>query len=437
MFWTLVDIIILLLGITKYNKDVGTSLFIAVFFFTNNFIIGGNPVIKHQDIGLLYLFILLLTQKRYVNEGFDESHDFEKILKYFMLCFVFSIIYSIVIEADSIGNIITVVRTFFVPIVYYVFRKAPKEQLEKSIRLSIYFSVLSCILFCAQYFTHINLINTYINEDLVSQGSYRMQVTPPFVETILLYVLLYSKNGFKKFILISLFSFVLIVAENRTPIIILAIQIVLYFLFTKAQFKQKLAVIAIAIIAYPLFSTVLSSRSEGNSMTIDYHEVRGLVETQDYGAMTSSSTFLFRIAHLSERLYYIIDNPKYALFGVGAIHEDSPCNRFDFSVGTQAQASDGKIKKMMINTGDILWSTILLRYGMLGIFAVILLLYKYVKCTYEKRDDIFINVMFLNAATVVLSSLTSAGFISPASLMLVSFVFLYIDSLNNKNLKVI
>ena len=431
MVWTIIDIILLFISIVDYRKgNYVKTLVIMIFFFTNAFIIGGAPLIKHADWGLVLLAFTILYRGRTVFKVKDETSKFIKLFISFF-CFVF--IYSLIIRADSIPNIITVLRYFFIPLAYFVFYGISNKELKKVASIVIKLCVLSSILFVIQYFTHLNLVNTYVNESVWAE-KYRMQVVPPYIDCALLYFLLIQKKNGICIFLIALFSFVFFVAENRTPVIVMGFQIFAYAFASKKNARKKIVTLLVCSLIAPFFYFMISSRSASNSMTVDWEFISDATGKEEYGSMASSSTFLFRVAHLAERTIYLLDNRDKLLFGVGAIHEDSPNNYLSFTVGTLAQDSHGNATKMQINTGDILWSPILLRFGIIGILLFLTFIILFIKKTYEVKDkDDIMMIAFLTSIAVIPSSFTSAGFTTTASLILCVYCFLYSKSLERNS----
>ena len=85
-----------------------------------------------------------------------------------------------------------------------------------------------------------------------------------------------------------------------------------------------------------------------------------------------NGTFAFRISMILERVFYLISNPVCLPFGVGAIAEDSPYNQFNFFIGTEQE--NLKYGFAQIDSVDVVWSSVVLRYGLAGIIFWILLL---------------------------------------------------------------
>ena len=73
-----------------------------------------------------------------------------------------------------------------------------------------------------------------------------------------------------------------------------------------------------------------------------------------------------------ERAEYLNSHPGDALLGVGMIHEESNHNKFSFRLGTMN--SSFKYGRCMIESNDIAWCPILLRFGYIGVMLFFLYL---------------------------------------------------------------
>ena len=120
---------------------------------------------------------------------------------------------------------------------------------------------------------------------------------------------------------------------------------------------------------------------------------------------------IFRMAMLIERIDYLVKNPQYLLFGVGAIHEDSPnCyNRFDFTLGTR---NEGRMfGKCLIESGDITWVPVSLRYGLAGVAIHLTILIIIAKLARKRKDTL--KILFPLIIFIFLKSFSGPLFENP------------------------
>jgi hypothetical protein len=132
-----------------------------------------------------------------------------------------------------------------------------------------------------------------------------------------------------------------------------------------------------------------------------------------------NDTFSYRIAHLAERVSYVLADPNRLLFGVGMLTEDAKqTSKLSFEAGLFNQHT-GQLSQ--VDTGDIAWSLLILYMGIVGVFFFIALhirLFRY----FRRHAAIPMSVVgSLTLATVFLMSFTGTEILqSPfrASLML-------------------
>ena len=307
MIATIISIFLLLAALIQYNKGkYAWPLFILIFFASNAFIINfGEAPIKFKDYGILLLLgCCFLGYLRNLSFFSIKGLSGAKISALFLTFFVFEFLYAYLTNVDTIGNILAVSRDYLYALTYFVFSKSPVEELHKGIRLIFKGVILACILFVTQYFTHLELTNSYVAETNILAGNYRMQSTPPFIDLILLTVLFYLRKMRGKWMVIVLLFGIFLISQNRTPIIALFLEIGLFILFARRT-KYKLPIMIAAMVAFPFVNSLLSSRSseEGGVSNMEV-PVFTYISQGDFQGLASQSTFMFRIA-LMCRLFVI------------------------------------------------------------------------------------------------------------------------------------
>ena len=145
----------------------------------------------------------------------------------------------------------------------------------------------------------------------------------------------------------------------------------------------------------------------------------------------SNGTFSFRMAMLTERIVWLLDNPRYLLTGVGTMHEDSPktLQMFDFRIATRNE--DRYYGHTIIESGDITWVPIVLRYGLLGVFVHIMLFLILFINTRNRKD----TLVMLAAFTICLfvGTFDGAYFEIPLNVYILSFLYAVVSRSNYEN----
>ena len=429
MIATIISICLLLAALIQYNKGkYAWPLFILIFFASSAFIVNlGEAPVKYKDYGILLLFgcccIGFLRNSSFFSiKGLSGA----KISALFLTFFVFEFLYAYLTNVDTIGNILAVSRDYLYALTYFVFRKSPVEELKKGIRLIFKGVILACILFVTQYFTHLELTNSYVAETNILAGNYRMQSTPPFIDLILLTVLFYLRKMRGKWMVIVLLFGIFLISQNRTPIIALFLEIGLFILFARRT-KYKLPIMIAAMVAFPFVNSLLASRSseEGGTSNMDV-PVFTYISQGDFQGLARQSTFMFRIALIAERADYLLSNPEKMLFGVGPMHEDTAQKHFNFSIGTTNIDSNGQYRIGQLESIDTVWGPLLIRYGFLGLILHIAIVVWMIFAYYKRCENPIMMLGFLTYVAAFAQSISAGGlFLLQGILTMMGFLIIY------------
>lgn len=412
MIATIISICLLLAALIQYNKGkYAWPLFILIFFASSAFIVNlGEAPVKYKDYGILLLFgcccIGFLRNSSFFSiKGLSGA----KISALFLVFFVFEFLYAYLTNVDTIGNILAVSRDYLYALTYFVFRKSPVEELKKGIRLIFKGVILACILFVTQYFTHLELTNSYVAETNILAGNYRMQSTPPFIDLILLATLFYLRKMKGRWLVIVLMFSIFLISQNRTPLLGLFLEIGLFVLFAKRT-KYKIPIMIAAMVAFPFVNSLLSSRSEQDGDTSNMEiPVLSYISQGDFQGLASQSTFMFRIALMAERADYLLSNPEKMLFGVGPMHEDTAQKHFNFKIGTANVDSNGQYRTGQLDSIDTVWGPLLIRYGFVGLILHVSVVIWMIFAYYKRRGNPIMMLGFLTYIAAFAQSFSTGG----------------------------
>ena len=412
MIATIISICLLLAALIQYNKGkYAWPLFILIFFATGAFIVNlGSTPIQFKDYGILLLLgCCFLGYLR--NSSFFSINGLSgaKISALFLVFFVFEFLYAYLTNVDSVGNILAVSRDYLYALTYFVFRKSPVEELQKGIRLIFKGVILACILFVTQYITHLELTNSYVSETNMLEGNYRMQSTPPFITIILLVVLFYLRKMRGRWLVIVLMFSILLISQNRTPLLALFLEIGLFVLLERKT-KNKIPIMIAAMVAFPFVNSLLSSRSseEGGTSNVNV-PMLAYISQGDFQGLASQSTFMFRIALIAERVDYLLSNPEKMLLGVGPMHEDTAQKHFNFIIGTADVDSNGQYRVCQLDSIDTVWGPLLIRYGFIALILHISVVVWMILAYYKKRENPIMMLGFLIYVAAFAQSFSAGG----------------------------
>lgn len=412
MIATIISICLLLAALIQYKKGkYAWPLFILIFFATGAFIVNlGATPIQFKDYGILLLlgccFLGYLRNSSFFSiKGLSGA----KISALFLVFFVFEFLYAYLTNVDSVGNILAVSRDYLYALTYFVFRKSPVEELQKGIRLIFKGVILACILFVTQYITHLELTNSYVSETNMLEGNYRMQSTPPFIAVILLVVLFYLRKMRGRWLVIVLMFSILLISQNRTPLLGLFLEIGLFVLLARKT-KNKIPIMIAAMVAFPFVNSLLSSRSseEGGTSNMNV-PMLAYISQGDFQGLASQSTFMFRIALIAERVDYLLSNSEKMLLGVGPMHEDTAQKHFNFIIGTANVDSNGQYRVCQLDSIDTVWGPLLIRYGFVGLILHISVVVWMILAYYKKRENPIMMLGFLTYVAAFAQSFSAGG----------------------------
>ena len=139
---------------------------------------------------------------------------------------------------------------------------------------------------------------------------------------------------------------------------------------------------------------------------------------------------------LTERIQFILEHPKYTLFGIGTRHEDSPYteNEFDFTLGSSRKNVDGDMIKIgQISSGDLAWLNPLMRFGVVGITLLICFSFFILKYLYKnrKQSDLAMSA-FLFYLFLILISFKNDHLYGNMQMFFVYLLIAHIDKISRR-----
>ena len=384
---TIVYIILTVLSIFLYlNKKYLPFLLCYTALMTELFMLDTiGSSMRGSDLCFFMNFALLpIAISRRSKEQIKEN-KINKIIKLFIGFIVFELTYTVLTDADTFSNALKVVRIPLMFLAYYPFSTIPLDTYKRYIKIMLWVTIIQGILFLLQ-FAGINLLAGRFDNEAFA-FAFALNI-PTFIYLYIFFSLdaLYIKKY--KYPLLAFFFVILLLTYVRSIIIALLVCIILYIVTIRGLKRSMPIILALAIIA-PIVMSVLEKKStvSGSSMSTK-QEIQllfsGVDNLRRVGNEGGSS--IFRMAMLIERIDYLVKNPQYLLFGVGAIHEDSPnCyNRFDFTLGTR---NEGRMfGKCLIESGDITWVPVSLRYGLIGIAIHLSILITIARLARKRKD---------------------------------------------------
>lgn len=396
-------LILFCLAIFSFWKGKYTTFLLCYFGICTSFFMLDKVVSESTcaDICiLLNLCILPLLPKRYAINGgvVDKCHNLAFSTKNdsfalaiwvylgFILC---ELILTIISGAEHLLNGVKVVRISLLFLLYFIVKSIPAKNIDRFIHYGLYITLAQSFLYYLQ-FAGIHILSGFDTSQLVNRIDISYLNIPILTFFYVFYCLQKESIGKIRFIYVLFLSGTILLSSARTWIIAYGVGLLLYLVLRK-NLKQTILVAAFLLLLAPvaIHSFAEKDYTSRKSMKEDLSNLLNNADALDM-MDSGSGTMTFRIAMLYERFNYLLENPRYMAFGVGTIHEDSPkcAERFDFLLGTK---NEGRLNgRCMIESGDIAWAPILLRYGIVGLLLSLAILLQYLVCGIKRKDDLMI-----------------------------------------------
>ncbi|MCQ2375201.1 MAG: O-antigen ligase family protein [Salinivirgaceae bacterium] len=401
---TAVYLIIGIIAIIAYQcRRFVSCLMCFMALFTNMFMFFPSELegIRPTDVALVCTFAILMLNINIISSIPKDKYYKYSVLILLYICFQF--IYTIVIKAESISFTLKVLRIPALISFMFVIRTIPFAAISKFLKVAFVITVVDGVFFYLEFVGVDFLPNVH---PLDKENVYSCTL-PVFTFVFIFCCLTKYINIRYKNIFLVFFLGILILSFVRTWLYGFVICAGLLLFLQRTDRKLVLRYATIAIVVLPIilnaidkkdsFSKADSHRDMENILSGDFLNPKSNINAEN-------GTFAYRLSMLAERVEYLWDNPDKIIFGVGAIHEGSPNNIFNFYLGTSNQIYE----MCMIESGDITWVPITLRYGFVGI---LLYLYFYILlfANSVKRKDEYI-VMAPIALFYFIASFSSAFF---------------------------
>lgn len=325
------------------------------------------------DTGLV-LFLVFLV-KEISSHGIVVRGTLQRITFYFIVFLLLNGIYDIII-GTSLGDIVKYLRRWAYLLIVFVVPRISLEEIYKALQIIFWITFGISVVLIAQYIFGQEWIGhtlRYIGSD----GIAHVRGAKPPSYNILCTVLAVT-NFFgldRKWQVITaavIFMPILLMLKMTYFVSVLLILLLYYVLFE----KQNFGIFAKRGILFLLFALTL------NLVFPVFNQRFGDV-LQERHVITNSNqegNFAFRIKHLQERYSYVVSNPVRAIRGIGYIQEQN-YHQYTFKIGLLNRET-GKV--IQLDTGDIAWSLLIVRLGLLGIILYLIFYGRCLKELYER-----------------------------------------------------
>lgn len=410
-----VCLIILFLGIFAYHvgyKERGA--FVFLFFLSQGFCLlsvdwlEGFPITKYTDFALLYMvYVFMMQSFCRDNRFFSWNPVVYKCIGILVIYLTFEFLFTIAKGRESLNYSVAVYRNYLFLMSFGLFKELAYRQVKGLVSVIAIITIITSVLYILQPVVGTNLLQAGKIDEFG-----RMRNVP----TLVYFFLIYATITLKSFNLKSLFIFgilavALILTGHRGIMIGFVVVILLYLLVSKNYGKMvQYGLIGMMIALFA--GSFLLERFEGKERTSD--DLQTVLNMdfrqaafEGYEA-SSEGTLSFRVLLLVERFDYLISHPQYLWTGIGMRHEDSPYTERDFKFvlgSANLDKATGLPITQQIDSGDLVWMTPLIKFGILGVLLYVIVSIMMVIYLYKrKQKSIWAMSVFLYYVLLIIVS---------------------------------
>lgn len=341
----------------------------------------------------------------------------------YMVFLLIVLLASIAVFSYSPVQSIQSARVFFWPAFLLLFLLVERADLERFIRSLYPIVVILSVLYLLQPITGKTIINPsgeYFNPYVGATDMKRFLSTPDFLVFFLLLAYhrmcvgsgqsLVARLG--QWTAFVLFAAVQVVSLTRSAILATGAA-VLYL--SKRLLNPLLVIFFVASVA--VAATVAYSASSVVEGRVD-EAVKDISSVMDGRFLSRNAAkdgnLSFRLAHVNERLGYVLESVKRWPMGIGFIHEDSAAaQNLGFKIGLPSYLTGRAIQ---VDSGDIAWSVVVIKTGLGGLALLLVFLMLSFRAVGHSVNEY--AVVYRGALIVVLmSSFFSSNLVSPNAML--------------------
>ncbi len=409
------DFLLLIIGLVMLYRRSYSWLFTIIIILASTYLqinfdpdewslLKIGPPHNVDDVGLLLFFLFWIREV--VRNGIYIRHPMGIIVIVFFFFLISNGLFDI-LNGTSIGDVMRYLRRWFFLLIVFIKSPLQIEDVTKSLKQIFWITFIICLVLIVQY---------VFDLEIIGSTNYGAQYTrgkkPPSFSIICCCLVVLNVFGFSnKTRIITALGFLLPVlfCLKMTYFVTICLTLAICYLIKRDVDVLKLskyAVVGIVGVAV-LFSVSPSFQQRFEEM---------VAQTGSSSTREEEGNFSYRIDHFSERFEYVLQDPIRSVRGLGYVQERN-FHEEPFQLGQLNNWGS----KAMLDTGDIAWSLLILRLGILGL---LIYLFMYLKCLrllwrYKNQDElvlvffsyVLISLVFMSLGNALIA--TSDFFIYP------------------------
>ncbi|MDR0769317.1 MAG: hypothetical protein LBE71_05385, partial [Dysgonamonadaceae bacterium] len=420
-------IVIIAIGLYVWDYKI-PALILFFLFLTSGFNLIPEEMTKTiffskgMDYAIVMLFAIVIIDA-FCIKGYLKPDRLIYLYLLFCAYLAVCIFYN---KSVGVGwnDIIRTCRYHTLWLAYLVFRRLPEVRLEILLKYLFLVTFFCSILFILQIF---------LNESILNEGAVgsvnlfgikiRRFYNQPDMLHFFVFIAIYCNpfKGAAKHVTTAILVITLLAAFHRSLIGFFLLSVALGYIIQLPRL-QRIKTLTVASVFLVFLISFAGYKFVHSRTCVDIQRVMSgnIVDTEI--DMDDESTFTFRIMHLLERNQYLLDNPVAMFTGAGLMTEDSKLtySLFDFDVGLTEELSGQTVQ---LDTGDISYSVLFLRYGYLGTLLNLALFIYLTVFFYKRRRNAYGLASFLFLVMSFGTSFFSGNLIMPITFVLPLITF--------------
>lgn len=388
MILLIVCVFVLLYGLGKYlegHKGRGALVFFFLLTGGFHFLNKHWCPVKYTDFAVIYLLgVAIINLLRGNNSFFKPQIKAYKIVTVIGVYITLEFVRTLVLKEELPSFALADYRTYVPLFSFWLVQELKEREVKRLIRQIAAITVFSTVLFDLQPLLHVKILQH------ANIGATRFRNIPFLAYFFMLLATIKLKfTDLKSLFVILVFLVAIVLTQHRAVMIAYAVCIGLYLLMSRKGVKMLEYGIIGMLVLLIAGETIMTRFENEDSSTLD--DIKTAMETDYETAVyndfeNESGTLTFRVMLLMERIDYLLNNPRYTVFGIGTRHEDSPKTKrqFDFNLGT---INHKTLEIGQISSADLAWVTPLMRFGFLGIALFLYLSWIIIQYLYKRRKD--------------------------------------------------
>lgn len=362
------EIIVLLVGIILLlNKKPDWTLTLIAFLSMSYMGLGNSTSPIHAEtlgrtnaalvLSVIFAFYCYKTYRKpfRIDKGQGRVHHLMTVFFFYM---IFTIILDLIVNQTGMWSILRTQRHWLFLLIWIPMCRVPKDVLVKTIRHLYVFTIIISIIIFLEGVTGIYIFTHGYTDNSTSVADLERGALS--CVTAMLYIfMLYSGYGkvskWVKYALILLMIYTIVDSAVRSAFLALGLGLLImayYNSTNKAKSMVQVAVAVLLLVGIVYATPALRTRLTETEKISTAVQSGGVVE----GSMS------YRSLMVLERIEYISQNPRELLFGVGSVPSDEFSGHI-FSINPDSP----------FDSGDISWTAIVCRSGVLGTILFIYL----------------------------------------------------------------